>query len=49
MVPRAGIEPATQGFSVLRSTTELPRLDGRYITQERAIVQDPGLTEKNTG
>lgn len=25
MVPRARIELATQGFSVLRSTTELPR------------------------
>ena len=38
MVPRARIELATQGFSVLRSTTELPRpviqslsLHGNYI------------------
>ena len=26
LVPRGGIEPPTQGFSVLRSTSELPRL-----------------------
>ena len=25
LVPRGGIEPPTQGFSILRSTTELPR------------------------
>ena len=33
VVPRARIELATQGFSVLRSTTELPRrgIDGPLV------------------
>jgi hypothetical protein len=31
MVPGAGIEPATRGFSDRRSTTELPRQTGAPI------------------
>lgn len=35
MVPRGGIEPPTQGFSGLCSTTELPRQGLIFITNKK--------------
>lgn len=39
MVPRARIELATQGFSVLRSTTELPRLKSLHIIAKNIKIR----------
>ncbi len=44
MVPGAGIEPATRGFSVRCSTTELPGRNGScYLEEKSAYVQNSFL------
>ena len=50
LVPRARIELATQGFSVLRSTTELPRHDKVLLLYDYfEINQVLGFYKKTRG